>query len=208
MTEGNFAAPVYTGAFRLGDRVKVGHSFGDIIEASLLATRVRTIKNEDITIPNSIVLGSSVINYSREAGSLGLIRHTSVTIGYDAPWRTVHELLMAAALETPGVLAEPKPFVWQTALNDFYVTYEINAYTGSPRQWVDIYAALHSRIQDAFYAASKSCRRTSRRFARATPLPFRSPAGRRDTARRYFASSARPPAVERRRPKPEWPRRN
>jgi small-conductance mechanosensitive channel len=143
----------YTGAFRLGDRVKVGDSFGDIIEASLLATRLRTIKNEDITIPNSIVLGSSVTNYSREAGRLGLILHTSVTIGYDAPWRTVHELLIAAAQATPGVLREPKPFVWQTALNDFYVTYEINAYTGSPRDMVDIYAALHSRIQDAFYAA-------------------------------------------------------
>ena len=77
----------YTGAFRLGDRVKVGDSFGDIIEVSLLATRVRTIKNEDITIPNSVVLGSSVINYTREASTLGLILHTSVTIGYDAPWR-------------------------------------------------------------------------------------------------------------------------
>jgi small-conductance mechanosensitive channel len=143
----------YTGAFRLGDRVKVGDSFGDIIEASLLATRVRTIKNEDITIPNSVVLGSSVVNYSRQATTLGLILHTSVTIGYDAPWRRVHELLIEAALATPGVREEPRPFVWQTALNDFYVTYEINAYTSSPRDMIDIYAALHARIQDAFYAA-------------------------------------------------------
>jgi small-conductance mechanosensitive channel len=143
----------YTGAFRLGDRVKVGDSFGDIIEASLLVTRVRTIKNEDIAIPNSVVLGSSVVNYSREAQTLGLILHTSVTIGYDAPWRTVHDLLIEAALETPGVLGEPRPFVWQTALNDFYVTYEINAYTRSPRDMIDIYAALHARIQDTFYAA-------------------------------------------------------
>ena len=70
---------------------------------------MRTIKNEDITIPNSIVLGSSVTNYSREADRLGLILHTSVTIGYDAPWRTVHDLLIAAALATPGVLREPIP---------------------------------------------------------------------------------------------------
>ncbi len=143
----------YTRAFRLGDRVRLGDSFGDIIEASLLATRVRTIKNEDITIPNSIVLGSSVINYSREAGTLGLILHSSVTIGYAAPWRTIHDLLIAAALETPGVLAVPRPFVWQTALNDFTVTYEINAYTNAPRDMIDIYAALHARIQDAFCAA-------------------------------------------------------
>ena len=143
----------YTGAFRLGDRVKVGDAFGDIIETSLLATRVRTIKNEDITIPNSIALGSAVTNYSREAGTRGLILHTSVTIGYDAPWRKVHELLIDAALATPGLLHDPKPFVWQTALNDFYVTYEINAYTAVPQDMIDIYAALHSRIQDSFYAA-------------------------------------------------------
>jgi small-conductance mechanosensitive channel len=143
----------YTGAFRLGDRVKIGDAFGDIVETSLLATRVRTIKNEDITIPNSIALGSAVVNYSRAANTLGLILHTSVTIGYDAPWRKVHELLIEAALATPGVLHDPQPFVWQTSLNDFYVTYEINAYTASPRDMVDIHAALHARIQDAFYAA-------------------------------------------------------
>jgi small-conductance mechanosensitive channel len=143
----------YTGAFRVGDRVKLGDAFGDIVETSLLATRVRTIKNEDITIPNSIVLGSSTINYSRSAGTLGLILHTSVTIGYDAPWRKVHDLLIEAALATKGVLPRPRPFVWQTALNDFYVTYELNAYTDTPRDMIDIYAALHAGIQDAFYAA-------------------------------------------------------
>jgi small-conductance mechanosensitive channel len=143
----------YTGAFRVGDRVRIGDAFGDIIETSLLATRVRTIKNEDVTIPNSIALGSAVTNYTREAGTLGLILHTRVTIGYDAPWRKVHDLLIQAALATPGIAAEPAPFVWQTELNDFYVTYEINAYTTSPKEMIDIYAALHSRIQDAFYAA-------------------------------------------------------
>ena len=143
----------YTGAFRLGDRVKVGESFGDIIETSLLATRVRTIKNEDITIPNSLVLGTSILNYTRASKTLGLILHTSVTIGYDAPWRQIHDLLIAAAVATPGILKEPKPFVWQTALNDFYVTYEINAYTDAPHDMIDIYAALHAKIQDEFYAA-------------------------------------------------------
>ena len=143
----------YTGAFRLGDRVKIGDAYGDIIERSLLATRVRTIKNEDVTIPNSIVLGTQVINYSREAQGLGLILHTSVTIGYDAPWRQIHGLLTEAALKTRGILATPAPFVWQTALNDFYVTYEINAHTNLPQQAPDIYADLHANIQDAFYAA-------------------------------------------------------
>jgi len=143
----------YTGAFRLDDRVKIGDTFGDVVETSLLATHIRTIKNEDITIPNSIVLSSAVTNYSRIARTRGLILHTSVTIGYDAPWRRIHELLTEAALATPGVLHDPRPFVWQTALNDFYVTYEINAYTDTPRDMIDIYAALHARIQDTFFAA-------------------------------------------------------
>jgi small-conductance mechanosensitive channel len=143
----------YTRAYRVGDRVQIGGTYGDIVETALLVTRVRTIKHEEITIPNSIVLGNSVTNYSREAKTLGLILHTSVTIGYDAPWRTVHALLIEAALATPGIQQEPAPFVWQTALNDFYVTYEINAYTASPYDAPGIYADLHARIQDAFYAA-------------------------------------------------------
>jgi small-conductance mechanosensitive channel len=143
----------YTGAFRLGDRVKLGDTFGDIIETSMLATRVRTIKNEDITIPNSLVLGSAMTNYTRQANSLGLILHTSVTIGYEAPWRQIHGLLIDAALATPEILASPPPFVWQTALNDFYVTYEINAYTANARDMVNTYAVLHANIQDKFFAA-------------------------------------------------------
>jgi small-conductance mechanosensitive channel len=173
----------YTGAFRLGDRVKVGDSFGDIIETSLLATRVRTIKNEDITIPNSLVLGTSILNYTRASKTLGLVLHTNVTIGYHAPWRQIHDLLIAAALSTPGILKEPKPFVWQTALNDFYVTYEINAFTDSPRDMIDIYAALHARIQDEFYAAGveiMSPHFTAIRDGNAIAVPeaFRGPAYR------------------------------
>ncbi len=189
----------YTSAFRLGDRVKVGDSFGDIIEASLLATRLRTIKNEDIMIPNGIVLGSSVVNYTREANTLGLILHTSVTIGYDAPWRTIHELLIGAALQTPGVLTEPRPFVWQTALNDFYVTYEINAYTASPRDMVDIYATLHSRIQDAFYAAGveiMSPHFTAIRDGNtvAIPEPSRAPGYRAPAFRVEYTTPGRDPS--------------
>lgn len=143
----------YTGAFRLDDRVGIGDTVGDIIDTALLATRIRTIKNEEVTIPNSLVLASAVTNYTRESQTRGLILHTTVTIGYDAPWRKVHDLLIEAAVGTAGVLAVPEPFVWQTALNDFYASYEINAYTASPQRMPDIYAELHARIQDAFYAA-------------------------------------------------------
>jgi len=170
----------YTGAFRLGDRVQIGDTYGDILKTSMLATRIRTIKNEEVTIPNSIILNSSVINFSRKGKTPGLILHTSVTIGYDAPWRKVHELLIRAATETQGILPEPKPFVWQTALNDFYVTYEINAYTDKPQEINDIYAVLHAKIQDAFYEAGveiMSPHYTSLRDGNTVAIPegYRSP---------------------------------
>lgn len=143
----------YTRAFKVGDRVKIGETTGDIIEKTLLVTRIRTIKNVDVAIPNSAVLGGHVINYSAVANDSGLILHTSVTIGYDAPWRTVHALLISAAASTENVLREPKPFVLQTALNDFYVTYELNAYTDRPNEMVVTYSNLHQNIQDSFNKA-------------------------------------------------------
>ncbi len=141
----------YTRAFRVGDRIQIADTTGDVVEKTLLATRVQTIKNELITVPNAMVLGSHITNFS--AGSTGgraLILHTTVTIGYDAPWRNIHELLIAAALRTEGILKEPAPFVLQTALDDFYVHYEINGYTGQPAQMAVTYAQLRQNIQDSF----------------------------------------------------------
>jgi small-conductance mechanosensitive channel len=141
---------IYMNAFRVGDRVKIGETTGDIMEKGLLVTRIRTIKNVDVTIPNSNVLGAHIINYSTEAGEKGLILHTTVTIGYDAPWRTVHKLLIDAALATKHIEPEPAPFILQTALNDFYVAYELNAYTRQANQMHNIYGELHGSIQDKF----------------------------------------------------------
>jgi len=143
----------YMRAFKVGDRVRIGDTVGDVIDQTLLVTHVRTIKNEDVTVPNSMVLNAHIVNYSARAKEEGLILHTAVTIGYDAPWRTVHELLIEAARKTPYVLVEPKPFVLQTALNDFYVTYELNAHTDDPQQMVNTYSALHRNIQDTFNEA-------------------------------------------------------
>jgi len=140
----------YTRAFQIGDRVKIADTIGDVTEKTLLATRIRTIKNEFITVPNSMVLGSHIVNFSAAAGDVSLILHTSVSIGYDAPWRTVHDLLIAAALRTPNILKEPPPFVLQTSLDDFYVTYEINAHTSEPARMAVTYAELHKNIQDCF----------------------------------------------------------
>jgi small-conductance mechanosensitive channel len=143
----------YMRAFRVGDRVRIGETEGDVIDKSLLVTHIRTVKNEDVTVPNSMILNVHVVNYSACAQEQGLILHTAVTIGYDAPWRTVHELLIGAARKTPCILATPEPFVLQTALNDFYVTYELNAHTDAPREMVNTYSALHRNIQDAFNEA-------------------------------------------------------
>lgn len=143
----------YTRAFRVGDRVKIADTIGDVIEKSLLATRIRTIKNEFVTVPNSMVLGSHIINYSSNDGGGPLILYTSVTIGYDTPWRTVHALLITAALRTSNILQEPEPFVLQTSLDDYYVSYQINAYTSDPSRMAVTYGELHQNIQDCFNEA-------------------------------------------------------
>ncbi|MEP6472304.1 MAG: mechanosensitive ion channel family protein, partial [Gemmatimonadota bacterium] len=150
---GNIVAGVvltYTGAFRIGDRVRIGDTIGDVVERTLLITRVRTPKNVEITIPNGTVLSSQVVNYSTQAADKGLILHTTVTIGYDAPWRQVHELLISAARATADIHSDPAPFVLQTSLDDFYVSYELNAYTDNPAIMQRTYSELHQRIQDEF----------------------------------------------------------
>ena len=143
----------YMRPFKIGDRVKIAETTGDITEKTLLVTRVRTIKNVDITIPNSMVLGSHIINFSSSAKEMGLILHTTVTIGYDVQWQKVHELLISAASEMENVLSEPKPFVLQTSLDDYSVSYELNAYTNNPAVMSKIYSQLHSKIQDKFNEA-------------------------------------------------------
>lgn len=154
---GNIIAGVvitYMRPFKLGDRVKIADTVGDVMEKNLLITRVRTIKNVEITIPNAMVLASHIVNYSASGEDrLPLILHTSVTIGYDVPWRRVYDLLVAAANQTNDVLEEPKPFVLQTSLDDFYVRYELNAYTDKPSAMARIYSVLHQNIQDKFAEA-------------------------------------------------------
>lgn len=147
-------AITYTRAFSMGDRVKIGEHIGDIIEKTLLVTRIRTIKNVDIIIPNSSLLNGSITNYSTGVGATGLILHSTITIGYDVPWRIVHELLIKAAYATPDILVDPKPFVFQTSLDDFYVSYQINAYTQKPNSMARIYSDLHKNIQDSFNDAN------------------------------------------------------
>ena len=144
---------IYMQPFRSGDRVSIAGTIGDVVEKTLLVTRICTAKNVIVTIPNAAVMGFQILNYSTSTKTTGLILHTTVTIGYDDPWRRVHELLIAAARSTSGILAEPAPFVLQTALNDYYVSYEINAYTAEANRMAAIYSELHQNIQDKFNEA-------------------------------------------------------
>jgi small-conductance mechanosensitive channel len=164
----------YMRAFQIGDFVRIGDDVGEVVEKTLLVTRIRTQKNEIVTIPNGTVLGGVVVNYSGEARNKGVIFHTTVTIGYNAAWRQVHELLISAALATDGVLHDPPPFVLQTALNDFYVAYELNAYTAEPKNMQNIYSVLHQNIQDMFNEAGveiNSPHYTSLRDGNQTTIP-------------------------------------
>ncbi len=143
----------YMRAFKIGDRVKIGEVSGDIIEKSLLVTRIRTIKNEIISVPNSAVMSSHTINYSSDAADKGLIIHTTVTIGYDIDWRRVHVLLKKAAAMADLLEKDPEPFVLQISLDDYYVSYQINAYTKHPNKQAIIYSRLFECILDTFHEA-------------------------------------------------------
>ena len=143
----------YMRPFKLGDRIRLNDTTGNVIEKTPFVTRLRTTKNEVVTIPNSFIMSSHTVNFSESARQFGLIIHTTVTIGYDAPWRQVHQLLINAARLTPGVLEHPKPFVLETELQDYYPCYQINAYIKEADKYGDIMSALHQNIQDIFNEA-------------------------------------------------------
>jgi len=143
----------YMRPFKIGDRIKLGEVTGDVIDKTFLVTRIRTIKNEEITVPNSTVMSNYTVNYSTSSRDLGLILNTTVTIGYNVPWQKVHELLIAAAKETEGILKDKEPFVLQISLDDFFVTYQLNAYTDQAQAMAAIYSRLHQNIQDKFTQA-------------------------------------------------------
>jgi small-conductance mechanosensitive channel len=141
---------IYTRPFRVGDHIRVGDVIGDIVEKNFLAIRICTPANQVITIPNSTLLTSGVINFnisSREL-SRSLILQTSITLGYDVPWRQAYTSLIEAALATRHILPEPAPFVLQTKLGDHAITYQLNALTSEPSLMVFTYSELHQNIQD------------------------------------------------------------
>jgi small-conductance mechanosensitive channel len=188
----------YTRAFRIGDIVQISDTLGKVTEKSLLATQIRTIKNVSVTIPNSLVLGSQVINFSQSSQDKPLILHKTISIGYDSPWRDIHALLIAAASRTSGVLADPAPYVLQTSLDDSYATYQINAYTREPERMAAIYSELHQNIQDQFNEAGieiMSPQFTALRDGNSSALPpnYRPAEYQRDTFRITSVDPAQTP---------------
>ena len=140
----------YRRAFRNGDRIRVGDVTGEVVDSRVLVTTLRTTKNELVVVPNSEILSKSVVNYSTLARERGLLLHTTVGIGYETPWRQVKAMLSMAAERTEGLRREPAPFVLQTGLGDFCVTYELNAATDDASRLPALYSALHANILDVF----------------------------------------------------------
>jgi len=141
---------IYSRALRPGEFVSVGDDMGRVTEVGMLSTKILTRKREEITIPNAVLVGTKTVNYSRHAGDAGAGVGTTITIGYDAPWRQVHAMLLHAADQTAGLRKDPAPRVWQRALSDFYVEYELVVSLDEPEDRVPILSELHMHIQDAF----------------------------------------------------------
>lgn len=140
----------YRRAFRVGDRVQIGDVSGEVMEVRLQATHLRTLKNEEVSIPNSVILNGHVVNFSSLAKRQGLILHSKIGIGYETPWRQVEAMLLLAVERTPGLLAEPPPFVLHQSLDDFCVNYEINAYCNDAKQLEKLRTAMSRNILDLF----------------------------------------------------------
>jgi small-conductance mechanosensitive channel len=145
----------YMRPFKLGDRVQIKDITGFVVEKNLMVVRLKTHKNEYVTFPNMIILGSNIINYntSSDEDEEGLIIYTEITFGYATPWQTIHDILINAALNTEYVQKKPKPFVLQTKLDDFYASYQINCYTKEVSKLPSIYAELYANIQTGFREA-------------------------------------------------------
>ncbi|MDP3936749.1 MAG: mechanosensitive ion channel [Deltaproteobacteria bacterium] len=205
----------YMRAFDVGDRVKIADATGDVIEKTTFVTRLRTVKNVEITIPNAMVMGNPMINYSAPARRDGVVLHTAVTIGYDVPWRKVHALLVAAALEAPDLEPEPRPFVLQTALEDYYVRYELNAWTKKPENMPAIarrfrtttFRRITSPAVSGYGRRASAAQEMGRERRGAEPTDSRGGRNRREAAaggrqcrrrprnpRRFAAPAARGPA--------------
>ena len=140
----------YMRPFQIGDRVKIMDTVGDVVDKTLLVTKIKTMKNEDVTIPNALIINNHLVNYTANAKEEGLILHTSITLGYDVDYDLVEKLLLRAAKQAMLIQRDPKPFVLQKSLDDNYVSYELNVYTKQAGKMALIYSDLNRKILDVF----------------------------------------------------------
>jgi small-conductance mechanosensitive channel len=141
---------IYSRSLRPGDYVRIGDIDGQVMNVGFLATKLKTPRQEEITLPHSVLVGAATTNYSRLAGDDGMVVTVSVTIGYDVPWRQVHSLLLLGAARTRGIRSEPPPRVLQRELSDFYVQYHLMAHLQEGENRAEVISELHAQIQDAF----------------------------------------------------------
>jgi small-conductance mechanosensitive channel len=140
----------YSRAVRSNDFVRIGDVEGTVTHIGVLSTKITTLWHEEVTIPNAVVVGQTTTNYSRPHEAGGVLTPTSVTIGYDAPWRQVQSLLLLAAERTAGLRGRLQPFVLQAALEDFYVKYTLLVCLERQESRLDTLHELHANIQDLF----------------------------------------------------------
>ncbi|HEX6764076.1 MAG TPA: mechanosensitive ion channel domain-containing protein, partial [Polyangiaceae bacterium] len=143
---------LYSRTLRLGELVRIGEHEGTVSELGTFTTKIRTGFGDEVTLPNAFVLGTVTKNYSRLFGDKGFLLTTTVTIGYDTPWRQVDALLIDAAKRTGGVAAEPAPRVFHVALSDFYIEYRLVCHglqTGAEDRARAV-AELNAHVLDVF----------------------------------------------------------
>lgn len=141
---------IYSRALKPGEFVSIGDNEGLVSEVGMLSTKIITWKHEEVTIPNAVVVGTKTVNYSRLAGGNEDVVSTTVSIGYDTPWRQVHAMLLLAAERTEGVRKEPRPRVVQKELADFFVEYQLAVSLYIPEERIPVLSELHAHIQDVF----------------------------------------------------------
>jgi len=141
---------MYSRALRVGDYVQIGETVGTVVALGMFSTRIRTPWSEIVSLPNAVIVGTTTKNYSREEETGGALLTTTVTIGYNAPWRQVHAMLIEAAGRTEGLLKEPPPLVLQRSLSDYYVEYMLGTRIAEPQTRIAVLDVLHRNIQDVF----------------------------------------------------------
>jgi small-conductance mechanosensitive channel len=141
---------MFSKALRVNDYIRIGEHEGTVMSVGVLSTKIRTPRDEEINVPNTVIVGTTTKNFTRLNRDLGAPVTTTVTIGYNAPWRQVHGMMKEAASKTEGLRTTPEPVVLQSALSDFYVEYTLFGRLEKANERTRVLSRLHANIQDLF----------------------------------------------------------